>query len=170
MTLKPDKSIKNYIRKIFMKNMLKVFNMRKLVLDLHLLLVNSLKYRQCIKKLFCKQDILKWDFQISSKTITSFMFLNTVLFIKSESHLELVTSPFSGFQKSSEVFFLYWFIIWSIFDAFPINNLCIPFLDVIIFHFQLLLKVLERWTKKVKLQKVNYLHNEKNIYRVFFDE
>ena len=90
-----------------MKNMLKVFNMRKLVLDLHLLLVNSLKYRQCIKKLFCKQDILKWDFQISSKTITSFMFLNTVLFIKSESHLELVTSPFSGFQKSSEVFFLY---------------------------------------------------------------
>ena len=39
-----------------MKNMLKVFNMRKLVLDLHLFLVNSLKYRQCIKKLFCKQE------------------------------------------------------------------------------------------------------------------
>ena len=81
MTLKPDKSINNNIWKIFMKNMLKVFNMRKLVLDLHLFLVNSLKYRQCIKKLFCKQDILKRDCQMSSKNMASFMFLNPVFFM-----------------------------------------------------------------------------------------
>ena len=106
--MKFDQLIKYYIRKIFMEQYAANVQ-QKLVPNLYLIFINSLKTAYTFKKLFCKSDILKEDYQKSAQKFNiNFNFEPNLILWTSlwKKGPKLVTTSFSECQICPEGFLL----------------------------------------------------------------
>ena len=78
----------------------------KLVASHYLILINDLKYSQCIQENLLKIKHFKDDYQKSSKNLTSILFSNPVLF-----YINYYEKQESG-TSCNYVFVLEWSITW----------------------------------------------------------